>query len=85
MGVVDQVGRGVEAVTEGLKSAPLCLAAILLSGIFSALFFFTYSSERTQSHEIQLALIRECFPPGRFETRDEPASLNRGPRFGGPR
>lgn len=85
MGVVDQVGQSVETVTDALKNAPLCLAAILLSAMFAVLSYYNYTGERAQSHEREMALIRECLAPGRAETRDNPQSQSTGPRFGGPR
>lgn len=83
--IPDTIERGVEKVTTGFAGNPLCLAAVLLSGMFAVLVYFTYTSERAQSHEREMALIRQCLAPDRVTLNTTPETMAREPRFGGPR
>lgn len=62
------------AVAVADKLSPLCLAAVLLAGIYGYLAYITAKEERAEFHERQLRLIElmdRCWP-------DEPHARDDG-------
>lgn len=63
----ETVERAVEGVTRGFAGNTLCLAAVLLSGMFGVLTYFSLTAERHEAHERTMAVIARCFGPERAE------------------
>lgn len=56
------------------KLSPLCLAAVLLAGIYGYLSYITAKEERAEFHERQMKLIEmmsQCWPDGPHDRRNE--------------
>lgn len=81
--IPEEVGKGVATITNALQGNPLCITAVVLSALFCILVYFALAAERQQSHERELAIIRQCLAP--VQTQPAPETVAREPRFGGPR
>lgn len=81
--IPEEIGKGVSSVTNALQGNPLCITAVVLSAMFSILVYFALAAERKQSHEREMALIRQCLAP--VPSQPAPETMAREPRFGGPR
>lgn len=79
------VAETVEKVSTGFMGSPLCLASVLLSAIFATLVYLTYTSERAQSHEREMALINKCIMQVADQAPAVPQGRGNNLRFGGPR
>lgn len=50
----------LKSITEGLKSAPSCLAAVILIGVLAYLVHVGRNAEEARAHERFMKILGEC-------------------------
>lgn len=59
-GVLATVVAATSAVSKALTGNPMCLSAVILSGIMASLIFVVVREQQQQDHATMLQLINMC-------------------------
>jgi hypothetical protein len=62
MSVPEEAGKVATGAIDALKGNPICLAVLILAGIYTAASFFLLEHQRERQAEREKSLIERCFP-----------------------